>query len=242
VLQNTPQEQLRLPGLELSLWDSGYSAAKFDVMLSLAPVNGGLTGYFEYAAELFAPERMERMARHFTGLLEAIADGTVRRLSEISLLGEDERQKILVEWNQTSRGYPQVKGLHALVAAQAEKTPEAVALVCGIQKLTYRELNQRANQLAHYLRRAGVGPETLVGVCMTRSQAMVVALLAVLKSGSAYVPLDPAYPPERLRFMFHDTGLKVVLTQRELLARIPQGQARILCMEDEQARIEQESG
>jgi amino acid adenylation domain-containing protein len=182
------------------------------------------------------------MVGHFTRLLEAVAARPEERLTAISLLSEDERRQIVVEWNQTSRSYPQVKGLHALVESQAEKTPDAVAVICAGQQVTYGDLNRRANQLAHYLRQAGVGRETLVGVCMKRTQEMVVGLLAVLKAGGAYVPLDPAYPPERLRFMFNDTGLAVLLTQQELMEIIPDGQARVLCVDQERAKIAQESG
>src|SRR5439155_13046779 len=136
-------------------------------------------------------------------------------LHELPLLSRWEREQLLVEWNDTKMAYPSDLSVAALFERQVEQTPGAVAVLSGKRQLTYGELNKRANQLAHYLRRVGVGPDTLVGICMERSVEMVVGLLGILKAGGAYVPLDPTYPRDRLRFMLEDSGARVLLTARE---------------------------
>ena len=147
---------------------------------------------------------------------------------------------MLVEWNRTEREYPS-RTIHELFASQAERTPEAIAVVCGGEKLSYEELNARANQLGHYLRQQGVGPEVRVAVCLERSVEMVVALLAVLKAGGAYVPLDPAYPQERLRFMVEDSEAAVLLTESRFAQRFANTAIRVLVMDEEGEQIEQQS-
>ena len=153
------------------------------------------------------------MAGHYLNLLQGIVADPEQTISELPLLSEAERRQLLVEWNQTQTEYPRDKCVHQLFEAQVERSPDAIAVVFGDEQLTYRELNSRANQLAHYLQKQGVGPETLVGICMERSLEMVVGLLGILKAGGAYVPLDPTYPQERLGFMLQDTRANVVLTQ-----------------------------
>src|SRR3990172_3680562 len=137
-----------------------------------------------------------------------------------NVLTESERHRLLVEWNNTRADYPTSQCLHELFEAQVERTPDAVAVVFEGQKLTYRELDARANQLAHYLGKLGVGPDVLVGLCLDRSPEMVVALLGVLKTGGAYVPLDPGYPEERVRFMLEDSKAPVLVTQSRLRERV----------------------
>ena len=146
-------------------------------------------------------------------------------------LTDAERNQLLVEWNATKRDYPESKCLHRLFEAQAERTPDAVAVTFEDKRLAYRELNQRANQLAHYLRRLGVGPDVLVGICMERSLEMIVGLLGVLKAGGAYVPLDPDYPKERLSYMMKESHAPVLLTQRRLLEKLPEHSSKILCLD-----------
>jgi amino acid adenylation domain-containing protein/FkbH-like protein len=147
------------------------------------------------------------------------------------LLTETERHQILVEWNNTAKDYPHDLCLHQLIEAQVERTPEAVALILGTERITYRELNARANQLAHHLRGLGVGPELLVAICMERSVEMVIGLLAVLKAGGAYVPLDPSYPKDRLTFILEDARASVLLTQGRLMSELPPHQSRVLCLD-----------
>jgi amino acid adenylation domain-containing protein len=188
----------------------------FDLTFFFAEAGEGIMIGTEYNSELFDEATIERMFGHLQVMLAAAVADPELRLSELSLLTEAEREQILTEWNDTRTEYPRDARLHDLIEAQADRTPEATAVVFEQQRLSYGELNARANQLAHYLRELGVGPEVLVGVCMERSLEMVVGLLGVLKAGGAYVPLDPTYPKDRLSFMVEDAGLKVLLTQESL--------------------------
>jgi aspartate racemase len=159
-----------------------------------------------------------------------VTDGE-QYLWELPILTQKERHQLLIEWNDTATDYPRDKCIHQLFEAQVERTPEAVALVFGTGRLTYRELNTKANQLAHYLRKLGVGPEVLVGICLERSLDLIVALLGILKAGGAYVPLDPAYPQERIEFMLSDAQVAVLLTQEKLLAELPKSEAHQVCLD-----------
>jgi non-ribosomal peptide synthetase component F len=176
----------------------------------------GLHGAFEYNTDLFDAATIARMAAHFQILLRGIAADPEQRLSRLPLLTEAEQQE-LIAWNATEVEYPSEHCLHELFEMQVERTPEAMAVIFDEQRVTYAELNRRANQLAYYLRGLGVGPETLVGICVDRSVEMVVGLLGILKAGAAYVPLDPSYPSERLAFMLADAQIEVLLTQAWLL-------------------------
>jgi len=166
-------------------------------------------------------------------LLEAVADDPDRRLAELPMLTDAEHQQLLIDWNQTTVDYPKDRCLHELVEEQAERTPEAVAAVFKSTQLTYRQLNDRANQLAHHLQKLGVGPDTLVGICLERSLGMVVGFLGILKAGGAYVPLDPGYPMERLAFMVHDSGAPVLLTRQGLRdqLQVENPNCQIVCLD-----------
>ena len=219
VLQNVPQESLRLGGLQLSRVDVERATAKFDLMLTLAEGNG-LSGVLEYNTDLFESERMERLLRHFEALLQGIVAEPQRRLSELPLLGAEELET-LRGWSEQQCDYEPAALVQELFEAQAARTPEAVAIVSGTAALSFGELNGRANQLAHYLRAQGVGPEVVVGLYVERSVEMVVGLLGILKAGGAYVPLDPAYPRTRVEYMLADAQVQLVLTQGSLLERLP---------------------
>ena len=221
VLQNAPMGEVKLPGVTLTHLDGESTTAKFDLTLSMSETDRGLVGEWEYNTDLFDGETIERMAGHFQNLLSAIVENPVASVGEIPLLSEAERHQLLVEWNDTHSEYPQDKCIHSLFEEQVQKTPLSVAVVFENQQLTYLELNQRANQLAHHLQSLGVGPEVLVGICVERSVEMVVGLLGILKAGGAYVPLDPAYPQERLAYMLNDSQMPVVLTQTKLLDLLP---------------------
>ena len=205
--------------------------ARFDLTLEFWETPEGLRGRFEYSTDLFEAATIARMAGHLQTLLEGIVADPEQRLSQLPLLTADERHRLLVEWNTTTAPYPDDQCLHHVFEAQVARTPDAVAVVCGDESLTYRELNRRANQVAHYLLALGVGPEMLVGLCIERSLAMVVGLLGILKAGAAYVPLDPTYPPERLAFMLEDAQPPVVLTQERLLAGLPGHGAQMVCLD-----------
>jgi amino acid adenylation domain-containing protein/non-ribosomal peptide synthase protein (TIGR01720 family) len=186
----------------------------YPLTVVIEPGPAGVSVGITYDRRRFEADVVRRMQALFQTLLEGILADPERRLSDLPLLAEAERRRTLVEWNETRKTYPEDKRLHHLFEAQVERTPNAVAVVFEEEKLTYRELNARANQLARYLRARGVGPESLVGVCLDRSLEMMVAILGVLKAGGAYVPLDPAYPKERLDFMLEDSQASVLLTQR----------------------------
>ncbi len=210
-LQNVPRASLALPGLTLAVTELHAGTAKFDLTLAMEETAPGLTGTIEYRSNRFDDATMTRFCQHFQTLLGSIVVNPERRLLDLDLLPAAERQQLLVDWNQTALPLPEC-GIHDLFEQQAEQTPDAVALAFETQRLTYQELNQQANQLAHYLRTLGIGPDALVGISLARSPLMVIALLGILKAGAAYVPLDPSFPADRLRFMVQDSQLALLLT------------------------------
>ncbi|HEX6903706.1 MAG TPA: non-ribosomal peptide synthase/polyketide synthase [Thermoanaerobaculia bacterium] len=214
-LQNASSSKLDLPGLTLSRWPLGEPVAKFDLSLAMSEGPEGLSGSLEYSVDLFDRSTIDRTLGHFRVLLNAIVSDPRRSVSELPLLTGAERDQLLGEWNATDSPVPE-SCVHEGIAARAAASPEAAAVVFGADLLTYRELDQRANALAHRLRELGVGPEVRVGVALERSLEMVIGLLAVLKAGGAYVPLDPSYPAERLAFMLEDAGVAALLTQSGL--------------------------
>jgi amino acid adenylation domain-containing protein len=217
-LQNTPQQSLNLTGITARDLDISAGVARpFDLHLYVIEEERRLRGYVSYNINLFEADTIKRLINHLTNLLTAIAVDQDERISVLPMLTEQEKHQLLVGWNDSEAEYPNDKCIHQLFEEQVEKTPDAVAVVFQDQQLTYRELNSRANQLAHYLKRLGGGPERLVAICMKRSLEMVVGLLGILKSGSAYVPLDPSHPAERLEFMLADAQVSVLLTQESLL-------------------------
>ncbi len=213
-LQNVPMPALELGDVRLTLTEPAAASVKFDLTLALAEVSGGIAGSLEYAAELFDAATALRMAGHLTLLLDGLVAAPGRRLSELPLLTPEERRQVLVEWTRTEA--PPSGTVQGLFEAQVARTPEATAVVWREERLTYAELNRRANRVAHGLRALGVGPETRVAVCMERTPELLSALLGVLKAGGAYVPLDPAYPAERLRYMTEDSRAAMVLTREEM--------------------------
>ena len=218
-LNNAQQGELQLAGLEASPVELKCDTIKFDLTLGLEERGGLLGGGFVYNTDLFEAETIKRMARHFELLLASIVANPEQRLLELPLLTVLDQQ-LLAEWNHTERDYPADVCIHELFARQAAQTPEAVAVVFHEERVTYGELNRRANQLAHHLRRLGVGAEVQVGILLERSVEMIVSMLAVLKAEGAYVPLDPNYPAERLAFMIEDAELKVLLTQEKWRERL----------------------
>jgi len=199
----------------------------YDLKLSLSETARGLEGGLEYARDLFDAGTVARMAGHLETILQGFVQNPDQRLSRLPLMPERERHELLVEWNSTQAEFPEGECLHELFQLHVKQSPDATALVCESERLTYGELNRRANRLARHLQKLGVGPEVLVGICLTRSVDMVVSMLAVLKAGGAYVPLDPAYPADRLAFILEDAKAPVLLTQRHLqLSTPPNAQTR----------------
>jgi amino acid adenylation domain-containing protein len=234
-LQNLGGRIPTLAGLEVSPISVPGSGAKFDLTLELAQDEDerGLSGALEYRSDFFDHSTVERLASQFLRLLEGAAADPDRRLSRLPLLSRQERQQILVEWNSGKlKSEAPITPIHELFAQRARAEPGRVALVFGDQRMTYGELDARAERVALQLLALDVGPETRVGLCLPRSTNLTVSILAVWKAGGAYVPLDPDYPAERLLFLLSDCGAKVVLTQRQLLDRFPPTDARFLCFED----------
>ncbi len=218
--------------LKLELIALGQQGAPFDLTLRMSEANDQLWAEIRYNTDLFDKATIARMSEHFQILLESIVAHPEMPVSDLPLLSQAERHQLLVEWNDTKSDYPEHTCVHQLFESQVEQQPEAVAVVFEGETLTYQELNRRANQLAHTLQSLGVGPETLVGVCMERSLEMVIALMGILKAGGAYVPLDPAYPAERLDYMIRDAQLPVLLTQKRLVDVLPaMEQATIMCLD-----------
>ncbi|HKQ04618.1 MAG TPA: AMP-binding protein [Blastocatellia bacterium] len=220
--QNVGGGRLSLPGIELEpLRSEAPVVAKFDLTLALWDAGEQIVGGLEYVASLFERETVERYVRYFCVLLESMVSDSTEVIDRLPMLPEGERQQVVEEWNATEADYPKDLCLHELFEQQVEQTPEAVAVICHDARLSYRELNRRANQLAHYLRRLGVGPDARVAICADRGLQMLVAVLAVFKAGAAYVPLDPQYPAERLRYMLEDSAPAVLLTQGRWRALLP---------------------
>ncbi len=233
VMQNASHETLTLPGLKLEMMQLDSETAKFDLTLSVVEGEQELSGALEYNTDLFDASTIARMLAHFETLLDDLAANPDQRLSDLALLGEAEERQILVEWNSTRASYPRESSVQEQFEAQVELKPDSLAVIFGQDQLTYRELNRRANQLAHYLQACGVGTEIPVGVCMKRSTELLVGLLGILKAGGAYVPLDPDYPRERLSFMVEDARLPVLLTQEHLRESLPQNQAQVVCLDSD---------
>jgi surfactin family lipopeptide synthetase A len=213
-------------GLEV---DSG--ASKVDLQLQVADRPEGIIARFTYNSDMLDGSTINRMAGHFQTLLEGIVANPEQRFSRIPLLGQAEKHKLLVEWNDTRADYPRDKCVHHLFESQVERTPNATAVAFEKESLTYGELNRRANQLAHHLTKLGVGPGGMVGILVERSLEMVVGLLGILKAGAAYVPLDPAYPRERIAFMLEDSQVPVLVTQGALVGSVPDSGARIVVLD-----------
>jgi aspartate racemase len=241
VLQSEGLPPLQLPGLKVSHLRVGNTMANFDLTLDIVERDGQLVCLFESNADLFAVETIERMMSHFQNLLAGLVASPEQRISQLPLLSESERRQLLVEWNDTKTDYPADRCIQELFEQQVESAPDAVALICEDGRMTYREVNSQANQLAHYLQKRGVGPDTRVGICITRSQEMIVALLGVLKAGGAYVPLDPDYPQARLKFMLEDARVPVLLTQTSLLQNLPPNAAELICIDELWEKIASES-
>ena len=228
----TTKNSEQLPGLALNRVELDRHQAKFDLALTLVRANDGLRASFEYSTDLLEASTVERMLANFEMLLEGVLADPDRAIDDVEILSSHERTQ-LERWNDTRTSRPEAdRCVHELFEEQALRTPEAVALAMDDRSVSYADLNARANRLALQLRELGVGPDVPVAVCMERSPELPLALLAVLKAGGAYAPLDPAYPAERLRFMLEETAAPVLITQNAVLERIPEHRARQICIDD----------
>lgn len=216
---------------ELTFYEVNRQTEQFDLSVEWATRDNQLEMTYSYNCDLLNDSTVARMTGHFERLLGSAAENPELKISQLLLLTEAERHQVLVEWNDTQVPFPLDRPLHQFIEDQVEKTPESTAVIYESQQLTYRQLNNRANQLANYLRKRGVGPDVLVGVFAERSLEMVIALLAILKAGGAYVPLDPEYPRDRLETMLRDADPPVVLTQAHLLNHLPASSSCVFCLD-----------
>ncbi|HYO56981.1 amino acid adenylation domain-containing protein, partial [Archangium sp.] len=218
----------KLAELELTPLSTQVTTTKFDLALLMVDHEDGLVGVCDYSTDLFEEQTIRRMLGHLKTLLEGVAANVEQRLSKLPLLSEEEKQQVLVEWNATETPV-RVACLHELFEEQARRTPDAVAVAFEGTQLSYQQVERYANQLAHYLRERGVGPDVVVGLCLERGVELVVGMLGILKAGGAWLPLDPAQPMERLGYMMSDTGALVLVTQERLAYEVPShGEQRVL--------------
>ncbi len=240
ILQNAPNEGLRLSGLELKHIETDSKTSKGDMYFSLAEHGGGIDGRLEYNTDLFDAATIERMLDHYRTLLESTVENPERHLSELEILSAADRTQLLVEWNDTAREYNRDTCLHQLFEDQVARRGDAVAVSFGEQSISYRELNDRANQLAHYLGRHGVGVGQRVGLFVERSLDMFVGLLGIQKSGAAYVPLDPSYPQERIRGTLQAAGITYLVTLESLLPVLKDYVGAAVCLDRDQSLLAKE--
>lgn len=233
VLHNEPREDLELAGLRWTEQEVPLQTAQFDLLLSLQEKDGAITGSLNYATDLFDKTTIERWTNCFESVLEAMLREPEQHISRLPLLNEAEKHKVLVELNATAASYAQDKLIHELFEEQVRRTPQAQAVLFEEHCLTYSQLNARANQLAHFLRARGVGPDALVGICLERSVEMLVGLLGILKAGGAYVPIDPNYPADRIEYMLENSAPRVLLIQEQLRARLPSVSSDVVAVDTE---------
>lgn len=240
VLQDAPVEAMHLSGVKASLLPAVSTGSKFDLNLVIEEGPNGLHGFMEYATDLFEQGTIKQMLRHYTQVLQEMVRDSRQTVSTLPFIAEAERNQLLFDWNATAEPYA-LRCIHELIAEQAIRTPNAVALEYEKQEISYAELNRRANQLAHYLRKQGVRPETRVGICMERSFEMVVGLLGILKAGGAYLPVDPDYPSERLVYVLQDGKVAALLTQERFRSKFTSYSGRVIALDEQWADIAKES-
>ncbi|MBD2515136.1 amino acid adenylation domain-containing protein [Nostoc sp. FACHB-973] len=213
---------------------------RFKIKLSFTRTENSLRSEWHYDSELFLPEDIERLSGQFSTLLESAINHPYGLLSELEILSDIEQQQLLVDFNNTQTAFPADKCFHQLFAEQVERTPDNIAVVYKNQQFTYQELNNRANQLAHYLQQLGVKPDVMVGICIERSPLMLIALLGILKAGGAYVPIDPNYPLERKAFILNDSQMPVLVTQQHLIADLSTNEIKVIAIDSELQTINQQ--
>ncbi|MCB8924044.1 MAG: amino acid adenylation domain-containing protein [Ardenticatenaceae bacterium] len=240
-LDNVPKQERGFSGLTVKPFRRSSVVSRYDLAITMTDISGQLVGRFEYSTDLFEYETIKRMIDHFYILLESAVAEPQQCVAKLPLLTDEELRLIVNEWNATETKYPRDQCVHELFAKQAALTPNTLAVVSGKETLTYGELEQRANQLAHYLKRLGIGPEILVGVCLERSIDWVVCVLGILKAGGAHVCLDPSYPVERLQFMVEDAAPDVLITQTHLQSILPPTRIKTVRLDADWQEIKQES-
>ncbi|MGF1938041.1 MAG: non-ribosomal peptide synthetase [Nostoc sp. ChiQUE02] len=240
VLQNTPMSVQEVSGLTLRALDFDSGTSQLDIFLSMFESPEGLTGCLEYNTDIFDSTTITQFINNYQTLLQNIVANPEQRICQLPLLTASEQEQLLFKFNQTHADY-QDTPLHQLFEQQVELTPDSLALISESEKVTYRQLNQKVNQLAHYLQKQGVTKETLVALCLERTVDMVVGILAILKAGGAYIPLDPSYPVERLNFMLSDSQASVLISHQEILEKLSLFSAKTVCLDIHKDQIAQES-
>ncbi len=242
VYQNFPIESVELSALKISPHEIESGISRYDLTLTLVENESGMVGYFEYNTDLFEESTVLRMSRHFQTLLEQVVRNPKQKVSDVPIIPAEEYRQMLREWNDTGQEYPDSLCVHQLFERLVESQPESIAAtftpsetaISDTEQVTYSALNRRANQLAHYLRRLGVKNDMLVGIFVSRSLEMVTGILAVLKAGGAFLPIDPAYPEERLAYMLNDSKIPVLLSRESLLDSLPEYSGTIVCFDREE--------
>ncbi|MGZ4164182.1 MAG: amino acid adenylation domain-containing protein, partial [Tumebacillaceae bacterium] len=240
ILQNAPFEEAKLPGLTLLPVEFDNPTAKFDLSIHLRERGEELVGALNYNTDLFDQATAERLVQHYLNLLQGISEDAKQVVSALPVLTEAERQQLIGEWQEGKVDVLQTPCIHKWFETQVEKTPNAVAVVYEQQSLTYRELNEKANQVAHTLQKRGICPDALVAICMERSLELIVGLLGILKAGGAYLPLDPTAPSDRISFILEDAGATVLITQEHLVEQLPAHQAQVICLDADREQIAME--
>ncbi|MBT4836028.1 MAG: amino acid adenylation domain-containing protein [Methylococcales bacterium] len=240
-MQNTPMEELHIPGVQTYILEVDNYTSKFDLWMSLWERSDGVIATLEYNTDLFDQETIENMMNHYQVLLQSIVNAPNKPITQLSMLSADERHNVLIDWNQTQVEQTTDLCIHQYIEKQVEKTPDAIAIVQGKQSISYRELNEKSNQLAQHLRVYDVGPDVLVGLCTPPCIEMMIALLGILKAGGAYVPIDPGYPAGRIEYMLKNSKAPVLLTVDALKAQLPSGQSKIICLDTEWESISRRS-
>jgi len=238
--QNVQQVNLELPGLMVSELQIENKSAPFDLRLISREINDKIELRLDYCTALYKDETADRILIHLKNFLSKVSEDISQKIDNICFMSDNEYDRIVNEFNNTSRLYPADKKIHELFEEQVMLRPNKTALIFEEEKLAYLELNKKANQLAHALKKLGVGPDVLVGVCLERSVDMVVSILGILKAGGAYVPFDPTYPRDRVEYMIKNAEVKVMLTWKRLLSKIPECNAHIICLDRERENLEKE--
>ncbi len=235
ILQNYPLDELDLQGIVTTPVELEVDTARFDLTVEVYPRHGELWAFFDYNSDLYEAETIARIEQHYLAILRGVCADPNQTISSIPLLSSSEQQKLLVEWNRTQEDFPEIC-FHQRFEAHAQATPERIAVMAGGSSVTYAELEERANCIARHLQSRGAGPEKLVALCLERSSDLVASMLAIAKTGAAYVPLDPTYPAARIANIFEDAKPLVVLTTRSLLSVLPvKGEEEtfdVICLDD----------
>jgi len=235
---NTPEiPELQLGGLSLTAENRQTTTTPFDIILYISETSAGITGTFEYSTDLYRAGTIERMAGHYINLLESIAARPENAVGQIPMLGETEQARLLSTFNHTETVYPKENSIVDLFEDQVGKQPKAIALEFEDEKISYAELNKRANRLARYLQKQGIKPEMLVPICVERGPDMIAGILGILKAGGAYVPIDPEYPHERITYMLEDTGATIIISNKANREKLGHSSALIIELDSDRDLI-----